>query len=124
MNIEKISSILKENEWCDMEICGFCENDLVVKGCLEITDQDYFIEFRFRNASYIDAPLSWTMDTTENCIFKAVDKNYVQDNTLENQKYFSLGGLYIFSFLAEFFYSKEWVNIVADSVEYKLIHRY
>nr|WP_308428658.1 hypothetical protein [Providencia thailandensis] len=124
MDIEKISSILKENEWCDMEICGFYENDLVVKGCLEITDQDYFIELRFRNASYIDAPLSWTIDTTENCIFKIVDKNDVQGNTLESQKYFSLGGLYVFSFLAEFFSLKGWVNIVADSVEYKLIHWY
>ncbi|MEX6158728.1 hypothetical protein [Providencia manganoxydans] len=121
MNIETISSILKKNAWCNMEICGFHKNDLIVKGCLEITDQDYFIELKFGNATYINAPLSWTIDTTDSCIFTVTDKSTISKELPEFQKYFHLGGLYLFSFLAEFFSSKEWVYIVADSVEYKMI---
>ncbi|MEQ5392665.1 hypothetical protein EHE21_14445 [Proteus sp. GOKU] len=121
MNIEKISSILKENDWCDMEICGFHKNDLIVKGCLDITDQNYFIELKFGNASYIDAPLSWTIDTTNGKFIKVTDRIHFIEHLPNYQKYFHLGGKYSFSFLAEFFSSKEWVHIIADSIEYKII---
>ena len=122
MDIEKIISVLNQNDWCDLEICGFYNNDLIIKGCLEITDQDYFIEMRFKHTTYICAPLSWTMDTTGEVFIKVTEKMLIPESSPEYQRYFHLGGKYLFSFLAEFFSSKEWVHIVADSIEYKIIN--
>lgn len=119
--IDEISKILKEKEWCDMEIDSISNNDLIIKGCMELTDQDYFIEFKFCDVSYIDAPLSWTVDTREECMFKYVDKELIPVDSSGFQKYFHLGGDYMFSFLAEFFNSKDWIHIVANSVEYRIL---
>ncbi|WES67629.1 hypothetical protein [Superficieibacter sp. HKU1] len=119
--IDEISKTLKEKEWCDMEIDSISNNDLIIKGCMELTDQDYFIEFKFCDVSYIDAPLSWTVDTREECIFKYVDKKLISVDSSGFQKYFHLGGDYMFSFLADFFNSKDWIHIVANSVEYRIL---
>ncbi len=119
--INEISKVLKRNEWCDMEIYDYNNNDLFIRGCVEITDQNYFIELKFHDVSYIDAPISWTVDTREEYILKFAEKESIPIDSPEFQKYFHLGGDYLFSFLAEFFNSKDWIHIVANSLEYRIL---
>ncbi|QDQ27029.1 hypothetical protein FNU76_12025 [Chitinimonas arctica] len=113
--INELNSIIKEELWYDFYIDSYKNESIVLKGTLDAS-YGHNLEIRLEQVSYIDAPLQWKTDTTDDIVVSIFSKEDFGEEA--RKRYFDNASGLIFGFKAECFDSKQWFYFIAQSFSF------